>query len=143
MINVRHETTIRLYKMLFFKKNVGRIGEDLTVKHLKTLGFSILERNFLKPFGEIDIIAKKGSSIHFVEVKTVTVSDDVSRGTDVYEPEDNVHSWKLTRLNKTIQSYLLEKGIDEDKNDYQLDLITVYLDKGQKLVKIEYLDNVF
>lgn len=128
---------------MFFKKNVGQIGEDLASKHLKSLGFSIMDRNFLRPFGEIDIIAKKGNNLHFVEVKTVTVSDDVPRGTDAYEPEDNVHSWKLARLNKTIQSYLLEKGIDEDKNDYQLDLITVYLDKGQKLIKIEYLDNVF
>lgn len=128
---------------MFFKKNVGQIGEDLASKYLKSLGFSIMDRNFLRPFGEIDIIAKQGTNLHFVEVKTVTVVDGVPRGTDTYEPEDNVHSWKLARLNKTIQSYLLEKGIDEDKNDYQLDLITVYLDKGQKLVKIEYLDNVF
>lgn len=52
------------------KKVLGRKGEDLTVKYLKKRRYKILERNYSTPFGEADIIARKGDAYCFVEVKT-------------------------------------------------------------------------
>lgn len=52
------------------KKILGRQGEELTVKYLKKHGYKIEERNFMTPFGEADIIARKGETYCFVEVKT-------------------------------------------------------------------------
>ena len=67
------------------KQKIGQIGENLAVRHLKNLGFKILDRNYRKKWGEIDIIAEidKASSIfqkflhpkkilHFIEVKSVS-----------------------------------------------------------------------
>src|SRR5680860_1651073 len=94
----------------------GQIGEDLAVHYLKNKGFKVLDRNYWKPFGEIDIVVKKDGIVYFIEVKTVTRdSFDVNHGTkDDYEPEDNMHLWKRQRLGRVIQVYLSEKGIGED-----------------------------
>jgi len=126
------------------KQIIGALGEALAEKHLKKLGFSILVKNYLKPWGEIDIVAKKGKEVHFVEVKTVTRTGDyVTRGTDDYEPEDNIHPWKLKRLYRAINSYLMEQNLDEDEVDWQLDVMAVYLEKGSnKLLKVEYLPDI-
>lgn len=122
---------------------IGRIGEDFAVKYLKSGGSKILNRNYWKPCGELDVIAKKGGIVHFVEVKTVTRSSfDVNRGTSGdYEPEGNVHLWKRQRLGRVIQVYLQEKGIGED-SDWQVDLLSVYVDTHGKLLKIEVLEDI-
>ena len=55
---------------LFKSKSIGDMGERRAVKFLKKKGYKILETNFKTNFGEIDIIARKGDYICFVEVKT-------------------------------------------------------------------------
>lgn len=135
------------------KQIVGQKGEDEATKYLKAKGFSILDRNYCKPWGELDIVAKKGECLYFIEVKTVTrnlnreVSPQVPRGLssrdDFYEPEDNIHPWKIKRLSRAINTYLLEKKID-DETDWQIDSIAVYLEKGtNKLLKIDHLEDIF
>lgn len=51
-------------------KRLGKKGENRTARYLKRRGYKILERNYRSPFGEVDIIARKGDIIAFVEVKT-------------------------------------------------------------------------
>jgi len=126
------------------RQKIGERGEDLACLFLKKHGFSILERNYVKRYGEIDIISQKDNILHFVEVKTV-VRDNVPRETslsnDYYEPEDNVHFWKRKRLARVIQVYLLEKGISDDF-DWQIDLISIYLDKDGQELKSEFIENI-
>jgi Holliday junction resolvase-like predicted endonuclease len=61
---------------------------------------------------------------------------------DDYEPEDNIHPWKLKRLSRAIQIYLLERRVKDDV-DWQLDAISVYLDESGNLTKIEMLEDIF
>jgi len=49
---------------------LGQLGEQLAVDHLKKNGYEIIERNFRCPAGEMDIVAKTGGCICFVEVRT-------------------------------------------------------------------------
>ncbi len=53
-----------------YKKSFGAAGEELVVEYLQKNGFTIKDRNYLKRYGEIDIIAQKGETLAFVEVKT-------------------------------------------------------------------------
>ena len=60
-------------------QTVGSLGEELTVKFLKKRGYKILDRNYRRPWGELDIVAKLKKKVHFVEVKTMSqdfVSDE-------------------------------------------------------------------
>lgn len=106
-------------------------------------GFEIVERNYRKKWGEIDIIAEKSGILRFIEVKTVSCEnlDNVIRETnDSIRPEENVHPWKLKRLSRVIQSYLLEKSVEN--KGWQLDILSVFLDLNKKQAKIRFLENI-
>ena len=122
-------------------RDVGRIGEDVACKFLMKQGFSIVERNYWRKWGEIDVIAQKGDAWHFVEVKTVRRENlaNVSHETDDYSPEENVHPQKLKRLHRTIQTYLLEKNIEDE---WQLDVLAVFLDLEKKQARCRMTENV-
>ena len=113
-------------------QKIGQIGEDLGCMFLKKRGFEIVDRNYWKPWGEIDIVAQKGNDLRFVEVKTV-VRDFITP--DDYEPEDNLHPWKRKRLRRIIETYLLDKDLD-DEIDWQVDALFVYVNKEGNLLKI-------
>jgi len=51
------------------KTSTGKVGEELACHYLQDNGYLILSRNYRSRFGEIDIIAKKGNCIAFIEVK--------------------------------------------------------------------------
>ena len=127
------------------KQRIGQLGEDFTCNHLQELGYMIVCRNYLKKWGEIDVVAKRGKRIHFIEVKTV--SREIREGNvlhetkDSFRAEDNMHPWKLQRLGRVIQSYLLEKDI-ADSVDWQLDLATVYIDVLNKRHRVEILPDI-
>ena len=147
MLHMKHIVYVPreiLYNSTMFKSHqTGQLGESLALKFLQNKGFSLIEKNYRKPWGEIDIIVKNGSDLRFVEVKTVTTVQKVSRGTfDEYEPEDNIHPAKLKRLGRTIETYLLDKDISDDI-DWQLDSIAVYLDQEGREIKIEWLENIY
>ncbi|MEQ1561602.1 MAG: YraN family protein [Nitrospira sp.] len=137
------------------KQKIGSIGEDSACKWLESNGYKVVDRNYLKKWGEIDIVAKKGSKLHFIEVKSVsrdissvthvtTVVDQSSlrgRQNDSYNPEDNMHPWKLKRLSRTIQSYLMDKDVS-DETDWQFDLVTVYIDMNKRLSRVFLLEDL-
>jgi|SRR5665213_438525 len=120
------------------KRAKGDIGEDVATKYLENKGFSVLERNYWKPLGEIDIVAEKASILSFVEVKTVT--REAGRE-EMVHPEENFHPAKLKRLHRAIQTYLLDHKVPESK-EWQIDLVCVFLDFSTKKAKIELLENV-
>src|SRR3989344_6789895 len=123
---------------MFLKKQIiGRKGEDEAARYLEKRGFAILERNYWKPWGEIDLVLQRGSEIRFVEVKTVS---RVTMGEDDYEPEDNIHPWKRKRLRRIIETYILAKDLDDDV-DWQIDVISIYLNSAGDLLKIEWLED--
>jgi putative endonuclease len=125
------------------KQVIGKIGEDAVCQYLQKKGFRIIDRNYLKKWGELDIVVSKGKRIYFIEVKSVSREMslwNVSRETG-YRAEDNMHPWKLQRLSRTIQSYLLDKHIP-DSIEWQFDVATVYVDQEKRLCRVYILENV-
>ncbi|MFA6536376.1 MAG: YraN family protein [Candidatus Paceibacterota bacterium] len=134
------------------KKQIGNLGEGIACNFLIKKDFLILARNYWKKWGEIDIVAEKGEITHFVEVKTVSREnsesdmgkvprENLADNSGSYRAEDNVHPWKLKRLSRTIQSYLLEKNFS-DYQKWQFDVITVQVNLGDKRAKIKHLEDI-
>ena len=121
-------------------QKIGQLGEDVACKFLMKQGFSILERNYTKKWGEIDIIAQKDDKIFFIEVKSKSVSslDFVSDSEN--RPEDNMHPWKLKRLSRTIQTYLIHKRVGN--TPWQFDLLVVYLDIEKRTARVKKMENI-
>lgn len=125
-------------------QKTGEIGENIAVKFLMKQGFVIQDRNYTKKWGEIDIIAEKDVKLHFIEVKSVSKPNlnMVTHETlDQYHPEDNMHPWKLKRLSRTIQTYLLSNKIPDDR-EWQVDLIVIFLDITSKKARIKLVSDI-
>ncbi|HBB49680.1 TPA: hypothetical protein DEQ22_03260 [Candidatus Nomurabacteria bacterium] len=125
-------------------QKTGEIGENIAVRFLVKRGFLILDRNYTKKWGEIDIIAEKADKIYFVEVKSVSsfnISQNVPHETSLGRPEDNMHPWKLKRLSRAIQTYLLSKKIAEEK-EWQVDLLVVFLDLKSKKARVKVVRDI-
>ena len=91
----------------FYKKLLGREGEDVVYNYLKKSGYKILEKNYHCPFGEADIIAKtKDGSIAFIEVKT--------RSSLIYgTPAEAVNYKKQQKYRDIARFYLNSKGLSD------------------------------
>lgn len=124
-------------------QKIGEIGENIAERFLVKQGFSIKERNYTKKWGEIDIIAQKSEKLYFIEVKSVTRSNlaNVARETNDHRPEDNMHPWKLKRLSRTIQTYLLDRRID-DSIEWEVDLLVVFLDTEAKKARVKFVKDI-
>jgi len=123
------------------RKEVGSIGEGVAAEFLRRKGFQILERNYLKPWGEIDIIALKSNVVRFVEVKSVSRESlgDISAEDNDHRPEEMVHSHKLQRIARTAEMYMNEK---KDSRDFQIDVVGVFLDMRNRRAKCRLLEQV-
>lgn len=111
--------------MFMPKKSLGQIGEDVATEYLRKNGYKIIERNYKKPWGEIDVIAKKDNTIFFFEVKTL----QCFQGKPSFLPEENVTKKKKANIKKTAQIYTKEKNIFLD---YQIDVIGIEFNSKSK-----------
>jgi putative endonuclease len=107
-------------------KLLGSKGESLAAQFLRKQGYSIIAHNYKTRIGEIDIIAKDGETIVFVEVKT--------RSDDMFcEPYESVNTAKRQKI-KNVASLYLQK----QKKEYpaRFDVISItYQEDGQKSIR--------
>ncbi len=115
------------------KRQLGDIGENLATDYIERENYQIIERNYWKPIGEIDIIAKKDKKTIFFEVKTGILGYDL-------RPEDNLTISKQRKLKKIVSEYLSSHNLYN--SDYQIDVLIVYLYKNRTLERIEHIENV-
>lgn len=83
------------------KQHLGARAEDAAAGYLENKGYEILERNVRRPWGEIDIIAKRGKMLVFVEVKALQ-----KYGGDALRPEDHLTGQKLHRFKRACELYI-------------------------------------
>lgn len=100
---------------------------------MKGLGYRILERNYCRQWGEIDIVAKFKKDIVFVEVKSQ------EKGAQFF-PAQNVNYFKQKRLIRAAKTWLAENKIPAETN-WQIDVAVVEIDEENGLHKVEHLRN--
>lgn len=122
------------------RRVIGDLGESIACKFLEGKGYVIAERNYLRPEGEIDIVAKKDSELFFIEVKTVRVQERVPHETnDHYRGEENLHKQKLGRLAKVIQIYINDRRF---MGNWIFCAIFVEINQRTNKVKIRFLEDI-
>jgi putative endonuclease len=113
-------------------KPLGSEGEDLAVRFLQKKGYRIVARNYRTPVGEIDIIARDGDTIVFIEVKTRT---DISFG----YPFEAVNKRKRQKLKNLALLYLKRQGKEPP---VRFDVLSIFcMDNGKK--DIEHIKDAF
>jgi putative endonuclease len=86
------------------RRQLGDQGEDLAAAALRQQGYKILERNYVTPLGEIDLIAQKGRTVVVVEVKT-------RKSLRFGSPQESVSLTKQKRLRRLADYYLKDKRL--------------------------------
>jgi putative endonuclease len=116
--------------MTTYRKEIGAWGEGIAADWLAERGCEIVARNTRTPYGEIDIIARQGDMMLFVEVKTRT-SDKMGL------PEDAITPRKQQHMLAAAEHYAAEHEV----NHWQVDVIAVEGKPGTKPV-VTHFENV-
>ena len=113
-------------------KNLGQLGEDLVAGYYQNLGFKVLDRNFIFPYGkqmgEIDLVVMKKNELVFVEVKT---RSNNSFGSAF----DSIDIYKQRKLIKMVHLYFKLKP-HLANTDYRIDVAAVDIDNKDQPVII-------
>ena len=107
------------------KSELGNYGEDLACEYLVENRYKIIERNYRKPWGEIDIIAKDlDKTLVFVEVKTLQKTG----ASNQLKPEDQLTRAKLNKLSRTASIYANNnQKLIKEARGWRIDLIAITL----------------
>jgi putative endonuclease len=106
------------------RRQLGDQGEDLAAAALKQRGYKVLERNYVTPLGEIDLIARQGKTLVIVEVKT-------RRGSRFGAPQEAVHSGKQGRLRRLADYCLKAKRLTGATVRFDVVAVTLAGDEPQ------------
>jgi len=111
---------------------IGAAGEAMAAQYLKKEGYRLLEQNYRTPFGEIDIVARDGEVIVFIEVKSRS-------GTQFGSPQSAVDRRKQAKISQVALAYLKDNKIGEVS--CRFDVVTVL--KKERGFEIALIRNAF
>lgn len=111
------------------RRDLGYRGEDLAAAALKKAGYKIIERNYLSPLGEVDLIARHRGTLVFIEVKT-------RRNTKFGNPAEAVHPAKQAKLRRLADYYLKQKRLGEIP--VRFDVVAVTFAREGTIIEIIY-----
>lgn len=133
--------TLLLFPQMAISRETGALGERIAAEFLEKKGFRLIGRNYRKPWGEIDIIARRGTCTHFVEVKTVSreIGENGVTREPAYDPEEQAHASKLTKLSRVVETYVASEKVS---GDYQIDVVAVVLDPKRRIARCVLYEQV-
>lgn len=107
------------------RKEIGKLGENIAVEFLLKKGYTIIERNWRFKKAEIDIIAKNGPFIVFIEVKC--------RSTEIFGPPEQSINNKKEKLYKIAAEQYLD--FHHLENELRFDVISIIYNKNKSVIK--------
>lgn len=113
-------------------RKTGNAGEQAVANYLQKLGFTILEQNYSKPYGEIDLIAQKDDVLAFIEVKT--------RHNPLFDMAELIPYSKQKKIIQTALAYCAANRIDNMV--YRFDVAMV-IQAGNSAYEISIIENAF
>jgi putative endonuclease len=121
---------------------VGQRGEDIAAAHLERKGYRLMNRNYRTRHGEIDLIAARGRTLVFCEVKTLVARDGSGRG-PAY-PLEAVNHLKRHKVRRLARAWLGENAaVAHGPREMRFDAIGVLLAPSGRLLQLDHLENAF
>lgn len=121
------------------RQAIGRYGESLASNYLRRKGYEILGRNYQAKIGELDLIAAKGRTLVFVEVKTRTDADFA----EPFEAVDKKKRQKLLRLADGYLAYGGMRNLGAAFSDTRLDVISIIMSRDGDVKSLEHIKDAF
>lgn len=114
--------------------DLGARGEDIAARRLRDDGWSVVERNMRWGRREIDIVARRGITLAFVEVKT-------RRGVGYGSPEEAV-TWKKRLEIEAVARYYLARSAEDDL-DVRFDVIAIVTDERHRVISYRHIEDAW
>lgn len=114
------------------RRQLGDAGEDLAAAALKQQGYKILERNYVTPLGEIDLVARQGKTYVFIEVKT-------RKSARFGSPQEAVNATKQNKYRRLADYYLKQQRLGEVA--VRFDVVGITISEGE--TKVEIIPDAF
>jgi len=111
---------------------LGKFGEELALRRIKHLGYTKIVRNFRCPLGEVDIIARDGDTLVFMEIKT-------RKGRPIDYAKEAVNARKKRQISKVALAYM--KATNCSNVRARFDVVAISLGGGKP--EIEVIKNAF
>jgi len=125
--------------MTVSRRRTGEIAEDLVAHRLASRGWEIVERNARTRYGELDIVARDGSTLVFIEVK------GARRGTS-FGPEKPILAIdhrKQRRVRRLATAWMAERRDRPPYAEFRFDAVGVTLDRHGRAVEVDYVKGAF
>lgn len=125
--------------MTVARRRTGEIAEELVARRLAAAGWEIVERNARTRYGELDIVARHGRTLVFIEVKG-------ARQNTRFGPEKPILSidfHKQRRVRRLATAWMSERRDQPPYDEIRFDAVGVTLDRNGRAVDVEYVKGAF
>jgi putative endonuclease len=126
------------------RRNTGRLGERIAAERLQRCGYRLVERNYRRREGEIDLIARRGPVLVFCEVKTLIAPGGTRPGPA--HPLEAVRPAKRAQVRRLARAWLAERsaaGSAPGCRDLRFDAIGVVLSPSGDLLAFRHVESAF
>jgi putative endonuclease len=117
-------------------KELGFLAENIAARYLEERGYEVIAKNYRKPWGELDIVARAGETVVFVEVKA-----NRQEFIGDFNPEIRVDHRKAHKIKRTAMLFL-ERELGNMDVEWQVDIVAVTFDVPNKKAKIRHFKNI-
>lgn len=114
------------------RRALGGFGESAAAAHLSRRGMALVARNWRCPLGEIDLVAREGDQLVFVEVR--------ARRGEAIAPEETIGPAKARRLAALALVYLQAAGLPEH-TPWRIDLVAVVVDAAGRVSRLSHIES--
>lgn len=111
---------------------MGSAGERIAADRLQAMGYQVVERNARLSQGEIDIVAREGGELVFIEVRT-------RRGREFGLAEESITERKKRKLRSLVDLYLQMRQMGDEQS--RIDVVVLELDRDGAVTRFEVIKN--
>jgi putative endonuclease len=125
--------------MTVARRRTGEIAEDFVAQRLAAADWEIVERNARTRYGELDIVARHGRTLVFIEVKGARAG--TSFGPE--RPILSIDARKQRRVRRLATAWISERREQPPYDEIRFDAVGVTLNRNDRAVNIDYVKGAF